>query len=342
MVCCASAFALRTSAFSSFLRNPQFSSDIQDELSNFFAIVSLFLREHAPDLCNSQQCNHEENIPESKSIARAHVYPSSPNLGILQGAPMMNASQVALRMVGYPWGAHPDYTDRTKFGGSGLHVDKLDPSSPLGFPTLYFCLTDDGGKERVCYFHGNCRLLENCDLLVFQRNNGGRAVRIQTMKLGYVCILFHHANAHLHGSVFPRDGKPEKLTPGVEGMKIVTYQSRHVNKIAFNCTKHPDVFKRYFEEHNAFRKKLQEQGASKYKIATAHYVVLSRILRECIGVVACHRQSCEKDDLHKWCCNQLEALEQECRVLHEHCEWCDAFLFGVCGRKINPCTMCQI
>ena len=243
-------------------------------------ILNIFLKERAPDLFGSMRTNYSKFVPESAAFARGHNFPTAPKRGVLKGAPAMNSSQIALRMVGCPRGASSEYLNRTCRGGSGLHVDDMDPKSPFGFATIYLCFLDREGKETLLTLFP-CRWpLMFCDLLVFQGKNGGRAAQIETMKLGYVCIVYHHSSDHLHGSVFPDGGKKEQLIAGLEGMKIVCYQTKAINKIARNLTVDRSLFARYLKAHNDFLQHLQQKGPGKSRIACCHLVVIARVLLE--------------------------------------------------------------
>jgi hypothetical protein len=234
----------------------------------------------------------------------------------------MNSSQVALRLVGCPHEASNEYTKRASRSGSGLHVDILDPKSPLGFATIYICFVDKSSKHYCYLADGTFRPLKACDLLVFQRRDGGRAVRIETMKFGYVCIVYHHSSDHLHGSVFPNKGRPETLFTGVEGMKIVCYQDQFINKIARKCTEDHTVFQRYFEAHNGMRVRLQKEGPGKYSIACCHYAALARVLEEYCKLASNRKAS---DDTYDFI-SALKGITSETKYMFKWCSWCQDFV----------------
>ena len=180
-------------------------------MSNALAVVTLFLKEQCPDLYQSMRGNLHRNHVESLAVAKGLTYPRAPGQGLLLGAPSMNCSQVAMRLVGCPKeGASDNYKERTRRSGSGCHIDRMDPCSPLGFATVYICFVDETNEK----YSKEKRALKYSDLLVFQRQNGGRGVQIKTMQVGYICVVFHHSSLHLHGSVFPPKGKAEKLRAG--------------------------------------------------------------------------------------------------------------------------------
>ena len=276
-----------------YLRNPCFTTDVEASLGNSMGIITQYLKEEEPDLLQGLRENGDG------TINRALTYPRPDPSGPLRSAPTILTNQVATRLVGCPKDGH--INDKRKlqsqYGGSGLHVDSGDPDSKTGSLTIYICFDYDADPNAS----QNRRKFKYSDLAIFQKKTGGRAAVIETMQPGFVCLVFHHPSRHLHGSVFPNKDKPQPLTPGCEGMKVVCYQvcfvflrryrsvfiylyhhlysfitlfllllfqSKQILKLAEHCHANEDVFDHYVQEHDEFRRGVQRKGQTTMPFAT--------------------------------------------------------------------------
>mmetsp|Transcript_20551 Transcript_20551/g.58955 ORF Transcript_20551/g.58955 Transcript_20551/m.58955 type:complete len:477 (-) Transcript_20551:875-2305(-) len=298
-----------------YVRNPSLSSELQQNLGEGLAIINMFLEDHCPDLHMRE--NRMEDSPTSLAIADGLCYPQPPIQGPLKGLPSMNAQQIALRLVGWcqKGGAHGAITgptdlkeglhypsgtrqekeslkrlQKSKYGGSGLHLDWMDPRAKVGFATIYVCFIDEEARQETWHAYainedGDRRREIEADLILFQAENGGRAALIETMRVGFLCVVFHHASEHLHGSVFPNDGRPQVLHPFVEGLKIVCYQT--CNKLvkaptnSIGCASvarwSDRVFCKYLRAHFSFLAQLLREKRW-YDLALCHAVPLLNII----------------------------------------------------------------
>lgn len=274
-----------------YARNPELTSEIEPCLGEGLSIVNMFLEDHCPDLHMREKRN--EGSHTSLATSDGLCFPRPPTKGVLKGQKTMNAHQIALRLCGWCQagganGAITNPTDldvhfpsgtrqekgslkrlnKSRYGGSGLHIDWSDPDIRMGAATLYLCFA---GASSGDY---ETRPLEDCDLLVFQKRSGGRAICVKTMKVQYICIVFHHASRHVHGSVFKMNGMPQILRPGVEALKIVCY---HTLKKLEVSAEDDEVLDRYLRAHSEFILKLLRRRW--YRLALCHAVPLTRIVK---------------------------------------------------------------
>ena len=285
-----------------YARNPELASEIEPCLGEGLSIVNMFLDHHCPDLHMREKRN--EGSHASLATSDGLCFPKPPTKGIMKRQKLMNAhQQIALRLCGWcqPGGAkgvinNPTDLDvhfpsgtrqekeslkrlnKSRYGGSGLHVDWRDPDSRMGAMTLYVCFVEHGASNG----DHETRLLEDCDLLVFQKKTGGRAICIETMKVGYVCIVFHHASRHLHGSVFPVNGVPQML-PGVEALKIVCYHTLHKLVEVASTAEDDEVLERYLRAHSEFLREKLLRRRKWYRLALCHAVSLIRIVKAALA-----------------------------------------------------------
>ena len=108
-------------------------------------------------------------------------------------------------------------------GNSTLHVDRHDCYHRKGSCILYL-----NPWEHT--FHGT-------DLLIFERSDGGKAVRLKTMIPGWTCLVFLNSSKQLHGSVFPpmpSEGYTAESfsKPGCEAIRVACYSLCHAVKFA--------------------------------------------------------------------------------------------------------------
>ena len=279
-----------------YARNPELTSEIEPCLGEGLSIVNMFLEDHCPDLHMREK--RSEGSHTSLASSDGLCFPRPPTKGVLKGQKTMNAHQIALRLCGwcqaggangaitnptnldvhFPSGTRQEKEslkrlNRSRYGGSGLHIDWLDPDSRMGAMTLYVCFVEHGASSG----DQETRLLEDCDLLVYQGKTGGRAIRIETMKIGYICIVFHHASRHLHGSVFPKNGVPQILRPGVEALKIVCYHTLH--KLV--SAEDDEILDNYLRAHSEFLLKLLRRKWC--RLALCHAVSLIRIVKAALA-----------------------------------------------------------
>lgn len=284
-----------------YTRNPELTSEIEPCLGEGLSIVNMFLEDHCPDLHMREKRN--EGSHTSLATSDGLCFPRPPIQGVLKGQKTINAHQIALRLCGWcqaggangaignpaDLGVHfLSGTRREKeslkrltkslHGGSGLHIDWLDPDSRVGAMTLYVCFVEHAGASSGDY---ETRLLEDCDLLVFQKRSGGRAICIETMKVGYICMVFHHASRHLHGSVFPMNGMPQILRPPVEALKIVCYHTLD-KLVQVTAANDDEKFVRYLRAHSDFLELLRRRRGNR-RLTLCHAVPLLRIVASALA-----------------------------------------------------------
>ena len=69
-------------------------------------------------------------------------------------------------------------------------------------------------------------------MVVFDATDGGRGVEIETMKPGYICVVFINTH-HPHGSVFPDNFSGSfQNTLTDEGIRIVCYSTKDTVSLA--------------------------------------------------------------------------------------------------------------
>ena len=161
-----------------YLRNPELSSEVEDSLSLSLSCVTTLMEKYWPDL-------NMNLTPTSFAASNGLCFPRPPTQGVLKGQPTMNAHQIALRLCGWcqPGGACGAITDpadldvefpsgtrqekeslkrlkKSRFGGSGLHIDWLDPDSQMGALTLYVCFIEESRHSNTSARSGG---LEDCD-----------------------------------------------------------------------------------------------------------------------------------------------------------------------------------
>jgi len=84
-----------------------------------------------------------------------------------------------------------------------LHTDKKDAKRRYGAPLVYVPHRSDAtapyakAQERTA--------LSAADLMVFERPDGGRAVRVRTCVEGFMVVAIFRSDTQLHGNVYPDD-----------------------------------------------------------------------------------------------------------------------------------------
>ena len=132
------------------------------------------------------------------------------------------AHQLALRLAGgliVPL-LHDQYDS------CAVHVDTGDTPRVSGCPLVYVMLREPGVTlegERATH------PMPASDLVIFEREDGGHAVRIQTACLDHMCIVIFASESHLHGNVAP-DTLQESSIPGVGLLRLVPYARKGIDE----------------------------------------------------------------------------------------------------------------
>ena len=66
------------------------------------------------------------------------------------------------------------------------------------------------------------------DLLLFERSDGGRAIRIRTATPGFVTLVHANFSKMLHGNVLPRNGRRAGEAAGSVLLRLVGYTVKEV------------------------------------------------------------------------------------------------------------------
>ena len=122
-----------------------------------------------------------------------------------------------------------------------LHLDTDDAHRPGGCPLIYALLREAGVEHEVTY--DAARPMRGSDLVVFERGDGGRCVRVQTACPHHVCVVIFCSDQHLHANVFPDSLEPT-LTPGLGLLRLVPYGRKGIDAFADAVSRDPELWAR--------------------------------------------------------------------------------------------------
>ena len=177
-----------------FSRRPEMSDQLEGPLSVVMEAVGEVADEcYAGMLTKAAAARSVRDTREVGAMRGAYQYPRHSYKGSL-----IASHQVAVR-----GGGQGDVG-----AASDLHTDKMDgENGELGNCTVY---ASTG---------------EVSDLAVFENKNGGRAFRVGVMRPGWICAVFMHSSAQLHGSIWASE------TTVYPDLRIVAYSMRMVENL---------------------------------------------------------------------------------------------------------------
>ena len=153
------------------------------------------------------------------------------------------AHQIALRLAGrrlaLPRTASTATTARrARYAPCALHLDTDDAPRLHGAPLLYALRVEAGARLPD---GARARPMPEQDLVIFERRDGGRAVRIQTACVSHVCVVIFRSDAQLHANVFP-DTLEIEPTMGVQLLRVVPYSRRGIDAFCRAVEIEPDLW----------------------------------------------------------------------------------------------------
>ena len=141
------------------------------------------------DSLNAMACHHP--VVGDTFMFQSH-YAQQRNLS--SDGHYLVSQQVALRLAGVHIGEVLNVVlDGARVYVCGIHLNSGDGNRVEGVPLVYASDRQFGDTER----------LQNTNLVVFEKETGGRGVRITTSDPDYVCVMTICADCRLHSNVFP-------------------------------------------------------------------------------------------------------------------------------------------
>lgn len=200
-----------------FRRNPELSARLAPALSSVFSRCASLAHAHLPPA--SLQSHLEPWTACPPDIAHALQYPP-----LVPGARPLLSHQVALRGVDEtPQGCLEAVPD--------LHTDIGDGGGALGTVAIYFC---DACPPQL--LQQALVALSYRDLVVFPNADGGRGVRVQVLRPGWVCVVLLRTSSCLHGGVAADTAAANLTLPPEMGrpVRVITYPMRAIETLMRN------------------------------------------------------------------------------------------------------------
>ena len=153
------------------------------------------------------------------------------------------AHQLAMRLAGHLHGME-NLRQRAHHQHCAIHLDSDDAEREHGCPLTYALYREQGV---VLSSEMAARPMRSSDLVVFEHENGGRCVRIQTACQHHIAVVILSSDTHLHANVFPdslQDGGQAETPPGIALLRLVPYGRKGIDDFVAAVERQPELWKR--------------------------------------------------------------------------------------------------
>jgi len=136
-----------------------------------------------------------------------------------------------------------------------LHLDADDAHRRHGCPLIYAFHREEGIELSASQ---EARPMPHSDLVLFERSDGGRCLRVQTACSDHICCIIFCSDDHIHSNVFPDSLEPA-VTPGLGLLRLVPYGRKGIDAFAQAIDRNRSLWDRAVPELDS---RLQARWAS--------------------------------------------------------------------------------